>query len=141
MAWGNQYSYNQPVMQQPLITPFINVPSEEVAYNWRVEPNTSKNFINEKEGYAYIKSVGSSILEPFLFEVYQLVKIGDNRQKEGQIQSQDVSNTNVDLSDYITKSEFEAYKESTDKIASELESNRGLMDEISKFLKEWDKNG
>lgn len=138
MAWGNQYGYGQPVIQQPQMTTFINVPSEEVAYKWRVDPNTSVNFINENDGFVYRKSVGMSILEPFVFEVYQLVKIGDNKPKEEDKES---SNANVDLSDYITKSEFEAYKESTDKIASELESNRGLMDEISKFLKEWDKNG
>ena len=47
MAWGNQYGYGQPVMQQPQMTTFINVPSEEVAYKWRVDPNTSVNFINE----------------------------------------------------------------------------------------------
>lgn len=138
MAWGNQYGYNQPVIPQPQITSFINVPSEEVAYKWRVDPNTSVNFINENDGFVYRKSVGMSILEPFVFEVYQLVKIGDNKPKEEDKES---SSVNVDLSDYITKSEFEAYKESTDKIASELESNRGLMNEISKFLKEWDKNG
>lgn len=138
MAWGNQYGYGQPVIQQPQMTTFINVPSEEVAYKWRVDPNTSVNFINENDGFVYRKSVGMSILEPFVFEVYQLVKIGDNKPKEEDKES---SSANVDLSDYITKSEFEAYKESTDKIASELESNRGLMNEISKFLKEWDKNG
>lgn len=139
--FGSQYAYGQPMMQQPLLTSFINVPSEEVAYNWRVEPNTSKNFINEREGFAYKKTVGSSIVDPFVFEIYQFVKIGDNRPKEEQPQNQETSNVNVDLSNYITKSEFESYKESTDKIVAELESNKGLMDEISKFLKEWGKNG
>lgn len=138
MAFGNQYGYGQSVMQQPQMTTFINVPSEEVAYKWRVDPNTSVNFINENEGFVYRKSVGMSILEPFLFEVYRLEKVGDNNPKnEEQVQN----TSNVDLSNYITKSEFESYKASTDKIVAELESNKGLMDEISKFLKEWDKNG
>ena len=138
MAFGNQYGYGQSVMQQPQMTTFINVPSEEVAYKWRVDPNTSVNFINENEGFVYRKSVGMSILEPFLFEVYRLEKVGDNNPKnEEQVQN----TSNIDLSNYITKSEFESYKESTDKIVAELESNKGLMDEISKFLKEWDKNG
>lgn len=136
--FGSQYGYGQSAMQQPQMTTFINVPSEEVAYKWRVDPNTSVNFINENEGFVYRKSVGMSILEPFLFEVYRLEKVGDNNPKnEEQVQNA----SNIDLSNYITKSEFENYKESTDKIVAELESNRGLMDEISKFLKEWDKNG
>ena len=57
MAFGNQYGYGQSVMQQPQMTTFINVPSEEVAYKWRVDPNTSVNFINENEGFVYRKSV------------------------------------------------------------------------------------
>ena len=138
MAFGNPYTYGQPMIQQPQMTTFINVPSEEVAYKWRVDPNTSVNFINENDGFVYRKSVGMSILEPFVFEVYQLVKIGDNKPKEEDKES---SSANVDLSDYITKSEFEIYKESTDKVVAELESNRELMNQISKFLKEWDKNG
>ena len=138
MAFGNPYTYGQPMIQQPQMTTFINVPSEEVAYKWRVDPNTSVKFINENDGFVYRKSVGMSILEPFVFEVYQLVKIGDNKPKEEDKES---SSANVDLSDYITKSEFEIYKESTDKVVAELESNRELMNQISKFLKEWDKNG
>ena len=120
MAWGNQYGYSQPVIPQPQITSFINVPSEEVAYKWRVDPNTSVNFINENDGFVYRKSVGMSILEPFVFEVYQLVKIGDNKPKEDE---QTKSVPDIDLSNYITKSEFEAYKQTIDemkKIVEEL---------------------
>lgn len=113
--------YGQPIIQQPLLTSFINVPSEEVAYNWRVEPNTSKNFINENEGYVYRKSVGSSILDPFVFEIYQLVKIGDNKSKEEQAKS----TPNIDLSEYITKAEFETYKQTIDEIKKFVEELKG----------------
>lgn len=122
MAWGNQYGYNQPVIPQPQITSFINVPSEEVAYKWRVDPNTSVNFINENDGFVYRKSVGMSILEPFVFEVYQLVKIGDNKPKEDE---QTKSIPNIDLSDYITKSEFEAYKQTIDEMKKIVEELKG----------------
>lgn len=122
MAWGNQYGYNQPVIPQPQITSFINVPSEEVAYKWRVDPNTSVNFINENDGFVYRKSVGMSILEPFVFEVYQLVKIGDNKPKEDE---QTKSVPDIDLSDYITKSEFEAYKQTIDEMKKIVEELRG----------------
>lgn len=122
MAWGNQYGYNQPVIPQPQITSFINVPSEEVAYKWRVDPNTSVNFINENDGFVYRKSVGMSILEPFVFEVYQLVKIGDNKPKEDE-QTKIVPD--IDLSDYITKSEFEAYKQTIDEMKKIVEELKG----------------
>lgn len=122
MAWGNQYGYNQPVIPQPQITSFINVPSEEVAYKWRVDPNTSVNFINENDGFVYRKSVGMSILEPFVFEVYQLVKIGDNKPKEDE---QTKSVPDIDLSEYITKSEFEAYKQTIDEMKKIVEELKG----------------
>ena len=122
MAWGNQYGYGQPVMQQPQMTTFINVPSEEVAYKWRVDPNTSVNFINENEGFVYRKSVGMSILEPFLFEVYRLEKVGDNNPKN---EEQAQSAPNIDLSDYITKSEFEAYKQTIDEMKKFVEELKG----------------
>ena len=122
MAWGNQYGYGQSVIQQPQMTTFINVPSEEVAYKWRVDPNTSVNFINENEGFVYRKSVGMSILEPFVFEVYQLVKIGDNKPKEDE---QTKSVPDIDLSEYITKSEFEAYKQTIDEMKKIVEELKG----------------
>jgi hypothetical protein len=122
MAWGNQYGYNQPVIPQPQITSFINVPSEEVAYKWRVDPNTSVNFINENDGFVYRKSVGMSILEPFVFEVYQLVKIGDNKPKEDEHTK---SAPDIDLSEYITKSEFETYKQTIDEMKKIVEELKG----------------
>lgn len=122
MAWGNQYGYNQPVIPQPQITSFINVPSEEVAYKWRVDPNTSVNFINENDGFVYRKSVGMSILEPFVFEVYQLVKIGDNKPKEDEHTK---GAPDIDLSEYITKSEFETYKQTIDEMKKIVEELKG----------------
>ena len=75
--------YPQPMqtpvpIQQSQTTTFINVPSEDVAFRWNVSPNNSVNFINENQGYLYKKSVGMSILEPPVFEVYRIEKIGDN---------------------------------------------------------------
>ena len=74
------YPVTQPTMpnfapnmlaQQPQVTVLYNVPSEDVAYRWNVEPNRSVNFINENQGYIYKKSVGASILEPPVFERYK----------------------------------------------------------------------
>jgi hypothetical protein len=63
-----------------------------------------------------------SILEPFLFEVYRLEKVGDNNPKN----EEQVQNTpNIDLSEYITKSEFEAYKQTIDEMKKIVEELKG----------------
>jgi hypothetical protein len=116
-----QYMQNSMQPQQG-VTTFINVPSEEAARRADVPPNSTRNFINENEGYVYMKSVGMSILEPFLFEVYRLEKVGDNNPKSEE-QAQSVPN--IDLSDYITKSEFEAYKQTIDEMKKIVEELKG----------------
>ena len=54
-----QYQQNM-IQPQQGVTIFTNVPSEEVARRSDVPPNTTRNFINENEGYVYLKSVGMS---------------------------------------------------------------------------------
>ena len=58
-----QYQAN--TMGQTSVTTFINVPSEQVARQWDLPPNTTGNFININDGYIYLKTTGSSILEPY----------------------------------------------------------------------------
>lgn len=118
--------YPQPMqtpvpIQQSQTTTFINVPSEDVAFRWNVSPNNSVNFINENQGYLYKKSVGMSILEPPVFEVYRIEKIGDNVPAPVQETSP------PDLSEYMTKSEFESYKT--------------IIDDMQKIVKELNGNG
>lgn len=108
---------NQPMQQQRVVS-FIVVPSEEVARKSDVPPNSSASFINENEGYVYKKTVGMSILEPYEFERYRLVKDEDTKEQK-QIDSPPA----VDMSGYITKEEFEPYKtaiQEMQKIAKEL---------------------
>ena len=126
------YPMSQPAMpnftpnmiaQQPQVTVLYNVPSEDVAYRWNVEPNRSVNFINENQGYIYKKSVGASILEPPVFERYKLVKENNNIDTP---QASTTAAVEADLSEYVTKSEFEAYKTIIDDmrdIVKELKGN------------------
>lgn len=122
-SYGQQYQPPMP-MQQSQTTVFINVPSEDVAYRWNVAPNSSVNFINENQGFLYKKSVGMSILEPPVFEVFEIVKRSSGQeQPQEQVQSVPVP----DMSEYMTKSEFESYKT--------------IIDDMQKIVKELNGDG
>ena len=122
-SYGQQYAPPMP-MQQSQVTTFINVPSEDVAYRWNVAPNSSVNFINENQGFLYKKSVGMSILEPPVFEVFEIVKrTGEQEQAQEQVQSVPAP----DMSEYMTKSEFESYKT--------------IIDDMQKIVKELNGDG
>ena len=122
-SYGQQYPTSPP-MQQSQITTFINVPSQDVAYRWNTPPNTTTNFINENEGCLYKKSVGMSILEPPVFEIYDIVK-----RTTPQEQQQQEATTAVapDMSEYMTKTEFESYKT--------------IIDDMQKIVKELNGDG
>lgn len=122
-SYGQQYQPPMP-MQQSQTTVFINVPSEDVAYRWNVAPNSSVNFINENQGFLYKKSVGMSILEPPVFEVFEIVKRSSGQeQPQEQVQPVPVP----DMSEYMTKSEFESYK--------------AIIDDMQKIVKELNGDG
>ena len=122
-SYGQQFQPPMP-MQQSQTTVFINVPSEDVAYRWNVAPNSSVNFINENQGFLYKKSVGMSILEPPVFEVFEIVKRSSGQeQPQEQVQSVPVP----DMSEYMTKSEFESYKT--------------IIDDMQKIVKELNGDG
>lgn len=103
--------------QQAQTTTFYNVPSEDVARRWEVSPNSTARFIDDNKQYVYMKSVGMSILEPPVFERYKLVK---DSEEQPPIEVEKASS--VDMSQYMTKSEFESYKT--------------VIDDIQKFMKE-----
>jgi hypothetical protein len=100
-----QYQQNQ--ANQISTTVFINVPSEEVARRWDVAPNNTVNFINVNEGYIYIKSAGASILESGKFTRIRLIEENENEQAS-QVQEQEKPQVNMD--EYMKKSDFEPYK-------------------------------
>jgi len=100
-----QYQQNQ--SGQIATTVFINVSSEEVARRWDVAPNNTVYFVNVNEGYIYIKSAGATILEPGKFTKFRLIEENENEQIP-QVQEQERPQVNMD--EYMKKSDFEPYK-------------------------------
>lgn len=100
-----QYQQNQ--SGQIATTVFINVSSEEVARRWDVAPNNTVYFVNVNEGYIYIKSAGATILEPGKFTKFRLTEENENEQTP-QVQEQEKPQVNMD--EYMKKSDFEPYK-------------------------------
>lgn len=139
MAFGNQFygggmnPYAQMAMQQmqmPQMQPqtqsnaIIHVPSEDVARRWDVAPNSSVTFIDDSKPYCYTKSMGMSMLEAPVFKRFRLVEEAEppltNENSEMQNQT---ATPQIDMSEYLTKAEFESYKtviEDMQKIVKEL---------------------
>ena len=116
--------YQQNMMQpQQGVTIFTNVPSEEVARRSDVPPNTTRNFINENEGYVYLKSVGMSILEPYVFKTFKLVEVTEEAQPKTA--TNETETPQVDMNTYMTKEDFEPYKEIINDMKSVVEELKG----------------
>ena len=108
---------------QPQSSSFIHVQSETQAREWVIAPNTSITFIDDTKPYCYTKSMGASLLEPPVFKRFKLVEedISDNTTNQSTTTTQQ-----IDLSEYLTKAEFEEYRsviEDMQKIVKELNGN------------------
>lgn len=123
--------YQQNMMMQPQNMPMqptqnstiIHVQSEAQAREWTVAPNSSVTFIDDSSPYCYTKSMGMSMLEPPVFKRFRLVE-EETSPKPAQEQVQ--NNPQLDTSSFMTKEEFEPYKqiiEEMQKIAKELNGN------------------
>lgn len=139
MAFGNQFygggmnPYAQMAMQQmqmPQMQPqtqsnaIIHVPSEDVARRWDVAPNSSVTFIDDSKPYCYTKSMGMSMLEAPVFKRFRLVEEAEppSINENSEMQNQTAA-PQIDMSEYLTKAEFESYKtiiEDMQKIVKEL---------------------
>ena len=114
------YPYQQPYQmpQQPTSQDgFIHVQSEDQARCWDVLPGQSRTFINDNAPYCYTKSMPVSQLEPMIFKRFRLVEEPDSVQNAPQQPSEPQS---IDLSQYITKAEFEPFKAIIERIEKEL---------------------
>lgn len=113
--------YQQSMSSQNQVTVFYNVPSEEVARRWDVAPNNTVNFINTNEGYIYIKSAGNSILEAAKFTKIRLTEETDEVPVQAQKQEPIPEQPQIDLNNYITKTEFEEKFKSYDNIINDMQ--------------------
>lgn len=113
--------YQQSMSSQNQVTVFYNVPSEEVARRWDVAPNNTVNFINTNEGYIYIKTAGNSILEAAKFTRIRLTEEADEVPVQAQVQEPISEHPQIDLNNYITKTEFEEKFKSYDNIINDMQ--------------------
>ena len=120
-----QYMQNSMQPQQG-VTTFINVPSEEAARRADVPPNSTRNFINENEGYVYMKSVGMSILEPFVFKKCKVVEeVGELQPQQTTTAPQTPATPEIDMTEYMKKEDFEPYKKIINDMKSVAEELKG----------------
>lgn len=107
-----QYQNMQMPQQVTQSNVIIHVPSEKVAREWDVAPNCSVMFINDNEPYFYTKTAGASILEASVFKKFKITEEPDAliNNNDNNIENNNNVNNQIDLSAYITKAEFESYK-------------------------------
>lgn len=105
----------QPQMQQPQVSGFISVPSEDVARNYPVAPGNSVSFKNENAPYVYTKTMGFSQFDQPIFKRYKLIE----EEPETAIEAPEPNKT-INVSDYVKKSEIEAIQSQIDAIVNEL---------------------
>lgn len=132
MAYGyfptNYNPYPQPMqyqipqmMQQAQQSNLIHVQSENQAREWRVDLGSSVMFIDDNAPFIYTKTAGSSQLEPAVFKRFKVLEdSGALGAQNGTGQPPAVPQ--IDLSEYLTKAEFEPV--------------RALIDDIQKRIKE-----
>lgn len=106
-----------PVMQNG----FVRVPSENEARMYPVAPGTSVTFIDENAPYCYTKTMDRSQLDRPQFRKYRLVE--ENAPVAPQeAQEPAPAAREVDLSDYVMKADFDAFKGETEDILSDMKA-------------------
>ena len=104
------YYQNPMVTQQPQ-NYFIGIGSEAEARNYHVAYGSSITFKDENAPYLYTKT-SLSQMEPPIFKKYRLV---DETPQNAPLKVQEVN-----LSDYVTKTEFEALQKELKALADAL---------------------
>lgn len=126
-----QYQSNNQIQNQstqnignPLQISCVVVQSEQEARSYPVAPGNNVIFKNETSPFMYSKTMGSSPLDPPVFEKYRLVKEDENEtaEKETKVKEE------IDLSVYVLKSDLDAYVK-----RSEVSS---LTEQIEKLKRE-----
>lgn len=109
----------QPQMQQPMQIQnggLISVRNETEARNYPIASGTSITFKDENSPYVYTKTMGFSQLDRPTFEKFRLVKEDAVESFQNPAQTQN-------LSDYVLKADFEAFKGEFEAFRKKLEVN------------------
>lgn len=113
----------QPQQQYPVVQGgFVRVPNENEARMYPVAPGTSVTFIDENAPYCYTKTMDRSQLDRPKFEKYRLVKEEDNPVPSQDAQEQASPASSVNLDEYTTKAEFDAFKDETEDRLSDIKA-------------------
>lgn len=116
-----QSAYQQPVTQTPVQnSSFIHVQNESQAREWRVAPGNSVIFLDDNLPYCYTKSAGLSELEPPIFKKFRLEE--ENINTPQQLQQSIEKKSNIDLSEYMLKSDFEIFKTEFETLKTDFEN-------------------
>lgn len=125
MPYNPYYQMNPYAMQfqqQPQSSTFIRVQNEMQAREWAVAPGSSATFIDDNAPYCYTKSMGMSQFDAPVFKRFRLVE-EEPSQSAQNTQEQPSNAPEVNLSDYLTKAEFEPFKAIIERIEKELIGN------------------
>lgn len=111
------YGFNpyQMQVQSPQQSSFVHVQNERQAREWSVALGSSVTFIDDTAPYCYTKSMGVSQFEAPVFKKFRLVEETAETAQEQPSPSQ-----SIDISDYITKAEFEPFKSQIEAIQIQL---------------------
>ena len=111
--------YNPYVFQPQQQASFIRVQNEMQAREWNVAPGNSMTFIDDNAPYCYTKSMGMSQFDAPVFKRFRLVE--EEPTQNNQNNAEQASDTSkVNLSEYMTKAEFEPFKSLLERIEKEF---------------------
>ncbi len=102
---------------------FVAVQSEDEARAYPVAHGMSVTFRDENAPFIYTKTLGFGQLDSPTFEKYRLIK---EQNAPNEVKKEKVDN----LSDYVTKTEFDALRDELDGLKNTVaELRKGLGDE------------
>ena len=106
-----------------LVLQIIHVQNENQAREWSVALGNSVTFIDDNRPYCYTKSMGMSQLEPPVFKRFRLEEETDDVAPQPAPSD---SSAQIDMSLYMTKSEFEPFKAIIEDMQSIAKELRGI---------------
>ena len=104
---------------------FVSIRGEQEARSYPVAVGMSVTFKDETAPYIYTKTMGFSQLDTPRFEKFKLVKEDDTPISNVGGPNSHEKEKDIDLSMYVLKSDFDAFKDVVDDMAADLEKLKG----------------
>lgn len=103
-----QYQQTQQPVQQIQNGGLVSVRNRAEAEGYPVAPGNSVTFKDETAPFIYVKTMGFSQLDRPSFDIFRLVKEDEPKMPE-KSKSEDFSENNIDLKDYVKKADFDGF--------------------------------